>query len=221
MTNTATTKHSEAEPAKRARRLGPLGHAVDRRLERLQRDYLGGSPRGRSDLARLRRAVGKDVSDIPEVWEYTLTVVPKSLQWDRDEPCRAEKAAHAALTLYAANQQSMAVPAHRPGISFGHAAGNLARADERSGQAVARRFTAVTAAGSMRGILTHMQGLIAQMRSGGMGFDYAQLADDLFDLLDPLRAQRVRLSWGRDFYRITTAADEDSSIENTTTSTGE
>ena len=72
----------------------------------------------------------------------------------------------------------------------------------------------------MRGILTHMQGLIAQMRSEGIGFDYARLADDLLDLLDPVRASRVRLAWGRDFYRITTATDEDSDT-TTTESTGE
>ena len=130
--NTTTTDTAEPEGAahaQRPRRLGTLGHAIDRRLERLQKDYLSGSPSARGDLARLRRGVGKGVADIPEVWEYTLTAVPKALQWDRDEPCPAELAAHAALTLYAANQQSMPIPAHRPGISFGRAAGELARAN--------------------------------------------------------------------------------------------
>ena len=223
MTTTVdTAEHGDADRPLRQRRLRSLGLSVDRRLERLQNAYLGGSPGARADLARLRRAVGKEVPDIPEVWELVLTTVPASLRWDHDEPSRAEKAAHAALTLYAAHQQSLTVPAHRPGISFGQAAGQLAqlaRADERKVQAVTRRFTTVTAAGSMRGIITHMQGLIVQMRAESIGFDYARLADDLLDLLDPVRKQRVRLAWGRDFYRITTAADEDSSTENNTTTT--
>ena len=218
MTTTVdTAEHGDADRPLRQRRLRSLGLSVDRRLERLQNDYLSGSPGARADLARLRRAVGKEVPDIPEVWELVLPAVPASLRWDRDEPSRAEKAAHAALTLYAAHQQSLTVPAHRPGVSFGQAAEKLARTRGDNAQAVTRRFTTVTAAGSMRGILTHMQGLIAQMRSESIGFDYARLADDLFDLLDPVRRQRVRLAWGRDFYRITTAADEDSSTDNNST----
>ena len=78
---------------------------------------------------------------------------------------------------------------------------------------------AVATATSVDEALVHIRGLVAQLRSAQRGFDYARLADDLLKLLNPERAESVRLAWGRDFYRITTAADEDSSTENNTTTT--
>ena len=61
--------------------LGRLGTALDRRLDRLQAEYLQGSPRARADLARLRRALGKPAGSIPEVWEFTVGAVPEPLRW--------------------------------------------------------------------------------------------------------------------------------------------
>ncbi len=201
MTPSTTTSRPEHQ---QRRWLGTLGKALDGRLDHLQADYLAGSPRARADIAKLRRALGKPAGSVPEAWEYTVAVVPSSLQWDRDEPSRAEEAAHAALTLFAQHQQSMNGPAHQHAVSFGRAVGRLAQVEERSRQAVTRRFMAVATAGSVGEMLTHMRGLITQLRSAQIGFDYARLADDLLGLLTPGRAQRVRLAWGRDFYRTTT-----------------
>lgn len=204
---TPPTTTSSAVEHGRPRWLGTLGKALDGRLDRLQTDYLAGSPRARADIAKLRRAVGKPAGSVPEVWEYTMAAVPTSLQWDRDEPSRAEQAAHAALTLFAQHQQSMSAPAHQHSVSFGRAVGRLAQTEERSQQAVTRRFMAVATAGSVAEMLTHMRGLITQLRSAQIGFDYARLADDLLGLLIPERAQRVRLAWGRDFYRTTATTE--------------
>lgn len=201
--------------------LGTLGKALDGRLDRLQAEYLAGTPRARADIAKLRRALGKPTGSVPEVWEYTMAAVPSSLQWDRDEPTRAEDAAHAALTLFALHQQSMTVPAHQHNVSFGHAVGRLAQKEERSQQAVTRRFMAVATAGSMDAMLTHVRGLVTQLRSAQIGFDYARFADDLRNLLDPQRAQRVRLSWGRDFYRNTAPQTETESPTDPSTDTEE
>jgi CRISPR system Cascade subunit CasB len=197
---TATTTSHEAHP--HSRRLRHLGRALDWRLDRLKAEYLAGSPRARADLAKLRRALGKPAGSVPEVWEYTVAAVPDSLRWDRDEPSRAEQAAHAALTLFAMHQQSMPVAAHVAGVSLGRAVGLLAAGGEQSADAVTRRFMAVATATSMDEALVHIRGLVAQLRSAHLSVDYARLADDLLDLLNPARAERVRLAWGRDFYRI-------------------
>lgn len=204
MTPSTTTSGPEQQ---QRRWLGTLGKALDGRLDRLQADYLAGSPRARADIAKLRRALGKPAGSVPEAWEYTLAAVPSSLQWDRDEPSRAEQAAHAALTLFAQHQQSMTGPAHQHAVSFGRAVGRLAQVEERSQQAVTRRFMAVATAGSVGEMLTHMRGLITQLHSAQIGFDYARLADDLLGLLTPDHAQRVRLAWGRDFYRTATTPE--------------
>lgn len=199
-----TMTASRSVPPPRKRWLGVLGTALDGRLGLLSQDYLAGSPRARADVARLRRALGKPAGSVPEIWEYTVALVPASLQWDRDEPSRAEAAAHAALVLFALHQQSMSIPAHRPATTFGAAVGQLAKREGRSEQAVTRRFMSVATAESVNEMLTHMRGLVTQLRGAEIGFDYARLADDLLALLDPARAQNVRLAWGRDFYRNTT-----------------
>ena len=211
-----TTTEAEPEPQHR-RWLGPLGRALDRQLDRLAADYLSGNPRARADVAKLRRALGKQAGSVPEVWEFTLAAVPASLQWQRDDPSRAEQAAQAALSLFALHQQSMGRPAHQHGTTFGEAVARLARTEQRSEQAVTRRFMAVATAESMDEILTHIRGLVTQMRTAQIGFDYARLADDLMALLDPQRAQRARLAWGRAFYRTAAAPDTATGTDNTNT----
>lgn len=212
---TTATASSKAEHPHR-RWLGRLGKALDWRLDRLQADYLQGSPRARADLAKLRRALGKPAGSVPEVWAYTVGAVPESLRWDRDEPSRAEQAAHAALTLYAMHQQSMRVPAHVHGVSLGQAIGQLAAGGEQSAEAVTRRFMAVATATSMDEALVHIRGLVAQLRSAQRGFDYARLADDLMGLLNPERAAKVRLRWGRDFYHTDPLTIDTAEIPDTT-----
>lgn len=210
------TTHTTTSPRAPSRRPGRLGMALDFRLDRLQSDYLAGLPRARADLAKLRRALGKPAGSVPEVWEYTVAAVPQALQGKGDAPSRAEEAAHGALTLFALHQQSMPVPAHQPGVPFGRAVGLLAHRDETSAAAVTRRFMAVATAESMGEILVHVRGLVAQLRSAHCGFDYSRFADDLMGLLTPERVDRVRLAWGRDFYRTGPQAADSNSSENPT-----
>ena len=115
----------------------------------------------------------------------------------------------------------MTAPAHQHAVSFGQAVGRLAQTEERSHQAVTRRFMAVATAGSVGEMLTHMRGLITQLHSAQIGFDYARLADDLLGLLNPDRAQRVRLVWGRDFYRTTATPEPATPTTDPTTDTEE
>ncbi|EID14938.1 type I-E CRISPR-associated protein Cse2/CasB [Mycolicibacterium phlei] len=203
-----TTSGAQATaPSPPQRGLRALGSAIDQRLQRLQADYLGGAPHARATLAKLRRAVGKPAGAVPEVWAYTIGFVPAALTWDRDEPSHAEQAAHAAMTLYALHQQAMPVPAHVRGVSFGAAVARLARGDGSREAAVTRRFMSVATAISIEEILVHVRGLITQLRGEQLGFDYARLADDLYQLLNPQYAGSVRLAWGRDFYRTGSGAE--------------
>jgi CRISPR system Cascade subunit CasB len=205
---------SEPTPVKdhRTRRLGPLGNALDWRIIRLQADYLRDKPTARADLARLRRGLGKPAGSVPEIWDITIGAVPESLQWNRDEPGRAEHAAHAVLCLFALHQQSLSVAAHVPGTSFGQAVARLSRAEGRSADAVTRRFMAVATAGSINEVLAHVRGLVTQLRGIKQGLDYARLADDLLAVLTPGRATTIRLAWGRDFYRTIPDTDPDTTV---------
>ncbi|WP_378741362.1 type I-E CRISPR-associated protein Cse2/CasB [Nocardia brasiliensis] len=194
-------------------RLGPLGQALDWRLNRLQEDYLRRSSLARAELAKLRRGLGKSAGSVPEIWDSTIAAVPASLRgedgFDDLEPSIAEQAAHSALTLFAAHQQSMPVRAHVAEVSFGRAVGMLARSEGRSAEAVTRRFMAVATAQSIDEVLAHIRGLVTQLRTAKLGFDYARLADDITGLLTPARAQQVRLAWGREFYRTPQPSDSE------------
>ncbi|MFE9575348.1 type I-E CRISPR-associated protein Cse2/CasB [Nocardia sp. NPDC006044] len=211
MTALENAPQSTAKPIRR--RLGPLGAALDWRLNRLQEDYLRGSPLARAELAKLRRGLGKSAGSVPEIWDSTIAAVPASLHGadgvDDLEPSFAEQAAHSALTLFAAHQQSMPVRAHAPGVSFGRAVGILAQSEGRSAEAVTRRFMAVATAQSIDEVLAHLRGLVTQLRTAKQGFDYARLADDITGLLTPARAQHVRLAWGREFYRTPQPSESD------------
>lgn len=215
-------------PAQQPRRLGPLGRALDPHIKRLQAEYLHTppSPAARADLAQLRRGLGKPAGSVPELWPLTLGLVPESLSGDRDEPNRAEQATHAALTLYALHQQSASQPMHQPGISCGYAMGTLRGAEQWSDEAVTRRFMSVATAESIEGILTHVRGLVTQLRTVQQGLDYARLADDFVGLLTPGKAQKIRMQWGRAFYRNTpeaagTTSDNDSDHAETEPNTSE
>jgi CRISPR system Cascade subunit CasB len=208
---TVDEQHTDSTPPRSRRRLGRLGKALDWRLNRLQEEYLRGSASARADLARLRRGLGKPTGSVPEIWELTIAAVPTSLLTDSDgdEPSVPEHAAHAVFTLFAAHLQSMPVAAHVSETSFGTAVRHLTRLEGRSEEAVARRFMAVATAQSIDEVLVHIRGLVTQLRSAKKGFDYARLADDLSDLRTPGRAQRVRLAWGRDFYRTQHSTEPD------------
>jgi CRISPR system Cascade subunit CasB len=76
-------------------------------------------------------------------------------------------------------------------------------------QAITRRFMAVATAQSINEVLFHVRGLITQLRREKQPLDYAMFAEDVFNLLTPGQENRVRLAWGREFYRTPSAARSD------------
>ncbi|MDV6013054.1 type I-E CRISPR-associated protein Cse2/CasB [Haloechinothrix sp. LS1_15] len=191
----------------RSREHRELGRALEPRIDRLQNEYLRGSPSARADLAQLRRGLGKPAGSVPEIWEHTIGAVPESMAGsDSTGPSRAEQAAHAALTLFSLHLQSQAAPVHWQGVSFGWAVGLLAQRDRAREQAITRRFMAAATAQSVDELLVHVRGLIDQLKAAGIGVDYAAFAGDIAALLTPARRESVRLVWGRDFYRVDSAS---------------
>ncbi|WP_280468206.1 type I-E CRISPR-associated protein Cse2/CasB [Nocardia cyriacigeorgica] len=202
-----STTRSDTRTEATGRRLGPLGKALSPRLSQLQRNYLHQSSTARAELAKLRRGLGKPAGSVPEIWELTIGAASDAMierepsRYFDEDLTTSEQAAHAALTLYAAHQQSRTEPMHVPTVTFGRAVRQLADHDSRSKEAVVARFMATATAESIDELLVHVRGLIKQMRSARIGFDYAMFADDIDGLLRPARAQSVRLAWGRAFHR--------------------
>ncbi len=125
-----------------------------------------------------------------------------------DLPTHEEQAVHDAVCLFAMHQQGHGAssPMHRTGVSLGTAVRRLARAsgltdDENIATSpVYRRFTALGTSSTMAELLTHLRGLITQMRAEGIALDYAMLADDLSLWHWGESRDRVVRTWGRDFF---------------------
>lgn len=191
-----------------------LADAVGRTVADLQRRYRRGEPAAAGRLARLRRAVGTPAGTVPEVWADTVGPLPERLLGRGDAPSPSESACHAALTIYAVHQQSKRDrDMHVRGPSVGRAASAL-RGQDSATDSATRRFLALATASSLSETVHHLRGLVQQLRDDNIALDYGRLAEDLRRLQDPRTAPRVRLAWGRDFYRGAGVADTPESGEH-------
>jgi CRISPR system Cascade subunit CasB len=182
-----------------------LAAFVNARVHGLQERYRANDAYAVGALARLRRAVSSAPGDDVTVWAELFEDFPPGLMGRDGQASRAERAAYAALTLYAVHQQSQPNPMHRSGGSMGSAARRLG-AVLGNEEAVLRRFHALGTATSFEESLHHARGLVTQLRGAQIPLDYGRLAVDLHRLQIADRAPGVRLAWGRDYYR--THADQ-------------
>lgn len=213
---TSTDVELELQQSRRSQ-LSWVGTHVDRRAYALQKAYILGVSAAAASLARLRQALGTGPGDDPRVWAEVFKGLDHFGR-DDDEPTAEEWATHIALTLFALHQQSQtATPMHRPGYSLGHAVRGLADAhggiDDEGSKAVLRRFQVLGTSSSTAETTHHARGLIMQLRGEGIPLDYGLLADHFVKLQDPREAPRVRLVWGRDFYRTPVRQQSQESTE--------
>lgn len=172
------------------------------------------SPAARGLLAQLRGAIGKDPATVPAVWGVTLDGIPDDLSEKRRS--WAETAVHLALTQFAMHQQGRSRPMHTHEQSFGSAVRRLA--DVSSGDQgphetpVYKRFTALAQATTLAGLEAHSRGLISQLRSHEIPFDYGRYANDLY-WFQAGQQRDVQRRWGRDFHRLTLSNPNDTTPE--------
>lgn len=173
---------------------------------RLQAQILGekgerAQAQARGVLAELRRRAGQPIDQDPLSLEKTLLVLSPALNENSigrgDVPSPSEAAAFHALTLFALHMQSSTRPMHVRGISFATACGRLyAQSDSGS---LKPRFDALLLARSSRARLAHTRSMVTLLRGVGLGFDYAQFANDLRTLDSADKRSGILLRWGRDF----------------------
>jgi CRISPR system Cascade subunit CasB len=192
-----------------------LKFQVRLRIARLDED----TPWSRAMLAKLRRGIGKEPGDVPDILEITAGS-------SSDEPARGKGPTsedwtiHTALTLYALHRQGKDESMHAGGTakdgkpgdgdSFGRAAGRLIKPDKSNEGAVKRRFDTVVTAQDLAELSRHARGMIQLLRAADIPikFDYERFAKDLFMYCHLDTRTQVRLQWGRDFYRIFGATEE-------------
>lgn len=191
-----------------------FGAFVAGRVEWVQGRYLSseGKQTGARMLAELRRAATQAPGACAATWSLEFEGFPSGpgLAGAGREPTRGEWAAHIALTLYAIHQQSQDSPMHAGEAgSLGAAVGRLVREGRKDGGRYAnlqrgelpQRFAAVVSASSAEEVAHYLRQVVRLLRGASIQLDYGRLARDLYDLQDPLRADAVRLAWGRDYAR--------------------
>jgi len=184
-------------------RLGVVGSFVDVQVAALQSRFLRipQDPGAVAALARLRRAVGKNPGAIMDVLEYTFT--PELLRGhpkDDPTPSPAEHAAHVAITLYAAHQQSKGERMHRRGRGLGAALRGLHPGDPGSiPDPITLRFRMLGTADSFGELTHHLRGVVQLLRIASAPLDYGLLAHQLLTWQN--KPSHVRMTWGRQFYR--------------------
>lgn len=161
-------------------------------------------------LAKLRRGVGKNPADLPELWAITLDELPEELLSSTGLPTQGEWATHTALTLYALHQQGKDTKVnnmHINDISLGRAIRRLIR-DENDEVRVKRRFNALITSDQLTEVSQHLRGLIQLMKGQDIAMDYGMLTEDLFWYQFDNTKDSVRLKWGQDFYRFNSKQEE-------------
>lgn len=198
------------------------GKATAAVIGRLQIAYLDRESSALSAVATLRRGIVDDISRSPASWPYLFQALTPT-EWNAG-PSVDERAAHAAITLWARHQQSLRKPANLSGVSLGRGAALLSDATRQPGEdfdtGTHRRFIAVQRAETTSARLRALAQLLSMMRSQEIPLDFPRLANDLV-WLESKNAdvrQRALLRWARDFRR---APEKHTSSAEPTTETSQ
>ncbi|MGA3489208.1 type I-E CRISPR-associated protein Cse2/CasB [Micromonosporaceae bacterium DT55] len=160
-----------------------------------EKDYSKEMPQGR-DLAALRRGLGREAGDVPEMWPYYTRLHPEG------RLTRELHAEHAALVLFALHQQSQSILMHGADIGLGTAMARLRISGKVTAEAVDRRFAAAATATSFAEVTLHLRGLVTQLRGIRQPLDYTRLMRDLRDWQDNDRIATVRRRWGSQYFTL-------------------
>lgn len=188
---------THTEPIRTAGRTGDFVRGKVRELGAL---YTANTSRGVQAVATLAAAAGREPGSSLKIMAWTLDGLPAGYE-PSEGASWSENAAHTAITLCALHQRSTrSAPAHKDGVGFGRAIGELHRTSANQ-EGVLRRFNAAGTSESWPELTTHVRGLVNLLKSSGLRLDYGLLARDLEQFQDPDRRDNVRLRWGRGFYR--------------------
>jgi CRISPR system Cascade subunit CasB len=198
-----TEKNPATEPtAPRWATLGVTGTVVDAKLKPIQEGYLANGSASVAALARLRRGIGKPPGALTDILGYTLD---DELAGSGDDPTPGETAAHISITLYALHQQSQGARMHCRGYGLGRSVRLLHphTGEPKDGDPVLRRFNALGTSDGLEELTHHLRGMVQLLRGKRIPLDYGLLADQLTHW--PRYPDRIRLRWGREFYRAPSA----------------
>lgn len=204
----APAQSSADRSSKKPLWVGDLGLYVRNRVKSLSRLYLTDTSEGVKAVAQLSRMAGTTPErGSLETLKWTIDGLPDGFIPADGSASRDELAAYGAITLFALQQHSNRERSVQDdSTSFAAAVGRLYRDTEQEG--ILRRFNAALTAVSWEENQTYLRSLVQFLRKTKSAIDYGKLAEDLRDWQVPTRQDRIRLAWGRDFYRLRTQPSE-------------
>lgn len=152
-------------------------------------------------LARIRRAAGKPIQAVPDLWGLTGTEALYDQIKDPVRLERAENAVHIAVTLFALHQQSLRdKPMHvTNGPGLGRAVRDLMAPDVID-ESIRRRFVRVGTATSLTQLAQRLRDVVTLLHNEAKPLDYAALAEQIYRWQHPVERGAVQREWGRSFH---------------------
>lgn len=162
---------------------------------------------GKAMLANLRRGVGHEPGDIPQLLGILLPDMPEEFWSENGIATKEEWVCYTALTLYALHQQGCDVksqPMHiDEEIGLGKALYGLMasyQGDPNAEQRILQKMRTLATSADQRELSYHLRGIVQLLKSKGISLNYKRLAGDLYEMQFPEGKRRVCLRWGQDFY---------------------
>lgn len=177
---------------------------VGRKIKFLQSQAETGE--GKGMLANLRRGVGCELGEVPQLFGLVLLDMPETFLSRDGKATKEEWACYTALTLYALHQQGFDIKEKSmhidENVSIGRSLLFLSERQEdsnREKRAMQKLQTLITSQ-DRKEISYHLKGLVQMLSREGIPLNYTILAADLFEIQNLEGKKRVSMRWGQDFY---------------------
>jgi CRISPR system Cascade subunit CasB len=154
---------------------------------------------GKAMLANMRRGIGKQPGELPELWGIVFEDIPDELT-GKSGPSDAEQSVYISLTLYALHCQGSETSMNASDVSLGKAAAGLVHTQDDK-ERIEKRLNLVVSSNSLTDIAYQLRGIVYLLKNDGIALDYPRLAKELYLFAFPAYSGEVKLKWGRDFYR--------------------
>lgn len=178
---------------------------VGRKIHILQAEADSGS--GKAMLANLRRGIGHEPGELPQLFGILLADMPEDFWSKSGIATKEEWVCYAVLTLYALHQQGYdagSQPMHTDEeVSMGKAMYRLLAAfegDPNAEQRIVQKLRTLATSVDMKELSHHLRGIVQLLKSNGISINYKRLAGDLYEMQFPDGKRQVCLRWGQDFY---------------------
>lgn len=158
---------------------------------------------GKALLAKMRRSVGKSLSETVDIWAFVFEYLPEEFIGNTEED-----AIVLTMQFYSLHQQGVETSVlyehekseNTKEYTLGKSLSVLRTEDDRV--AVDRRFNTMITATTFEELVYHLRHLLMLLKSKfrETKVDYAQLAEDLYWILRGFD-ENIRLKWARDYYR--------------------